>query len=69
MKSTLKIKSTTIQARLMAWRNRLKQRKHLKKYKQRNNACNMASYKMVDWCVPEDEKKTTATKIFLIGEK
>ena len=32
---------------LMAWCNRFKQSKALKKYKQRINACSMVSYKMV----------------------
>ena len=31
--------------------------KHLKRYKQRINACSMASYKMVGLVLPEDEKK------------
>ena len=44
----IKSKVYNYSCQIMAWRNRLKQRKHLKKYKQRNNACNMASYKMVD---------------------
>ena len=50
-------KKSIIHAKLTAWHNSFKQHKSCKRYKQRINACGMASNNMVDWCLPENDKK------------
>ena len=42
----------------------LKNVKHLKRYKRRINACGVASHRLWDWCVSEDEKKRNRANVY-----